>query len=164
MKARYQIATDFLEQHFGPVRAEIIHQDAKSRLIYTRTIHTGQILECAWVRFNPEVVLLYREVHEQIAAGELMGKAFRQAAIGFIRSELAGFQQSLSPKLQRIFNTQSSSATCKYVSIQVGERLQEYARNLELYSPAVPWPADHHGTHEQIQAAQGLISELGTFL
>lgn len=162
MVSRTSVATDFLEQHFGPVHAHILRQDESVRIITVETEKTNRVLECAVVRFLPQVATKYPEIHARIVGGELMGKTFRAAGISFVRNELACVVRPLDGTSSRLFAGATGLVTLKYVDICVGSDQEVYAHNLELYSPLVPWPAGQFGYEQHASAIDALYALLSS--
>jgi len=133
------LSSDILEAQFGPTEIAVLHQDETSRIICTKVIDGGQILEISRVTFDPAGIKAYAEIHRQVVAGMSMGKAFRQAGVDFRRQVHRTSQSELPPALRRWFGS-TKKATTVEVSITVGPQALPYARILEVYSPAVRWP------------------------
>lgn len=132
------ISSDVLEQQFGATDIEVWHQDTKVRIICTKVVATGQILEVSRVSFVPDGVLAFAKVHNDIVAGQSMGKAFRAHNISFVRRTISAYKRVLPAGFGKVFDG-NRPANVVLVSIFAGNNIH-YADILETYSPAVVWP------------------------
>lgn len=133
------LSSDILEQQFGPTKVVILKQNTDIRIINTVVINTGQVLELSIVKFDKSGAKIYKLVHEQIVAGESIGKAFKSAGIEFIRQTKYQTSCVMPVELQKQFLAEGE-ATCIEVSIIVGPQKTQYCDIFEVYSPAVKWP------------------------
>ncbi len=136
------LSSDILEQQFGPTCIEILRQDDQTRVICTKVLATGQVLEISQVSFIKAGVDEFSDVHRIITAGESMGKAFESRNIGFTRRTKSIIQEVPSPQLRQAFNS-DQPATIVVVTILVGPDQTPYANIIETYSPAVRWPVEN---------------------
>jgi hypothetical protein len=134
------LSSDILEAQFGPTEVVVLHQNGSERIICTKVLAGGQVLELSRVLFEGAGVEKFPEVHRAVVAGQSMGKAFRAAGIEFVRETKGAYQQLLPASLKRWFDS-SEAATVVDVSILVGADQIPYAQILEVYSPAVYWPS-----------------------
>ena len=135
-----ELSSEILERQFGPTEVEVLHQDERTRLICTRVIATGQILEVSSVSFIEAGALVFPEVHQAVLAGESMGKAFLEAGVEFARDVQATQRQKLPVEMIRQFEAEGP-VTIVEVTILVGPDQTPYAEIIETYSPAVDWPS-----------------------
>lgn len=135
-----ELSSEILERQFGPTEVEVLHQDERTRLICTRVIATGQILEVSSVSFIEAGALVFPEVHQAVLAGESMGKAFLEAGVEFARDVQATQRQNLPVEMIRQFEAEGP-VTIVEVTILVGPDQTPYAEIIETYSPAVDWPS-----------------------
>lgn len=132
------ISSDILESQFGPTNIEVIKQDNNSRLIYTKVIATGQILEVSKVQFKTPVLSQFFVIHQEIMTGKSIGKSFRKHNVDFIRQQKSVHKKFI-PAYDAFFGD-NRPATVVEVSIFVGPEKVHYADILEIYSPDVQWP------------------------
>lgn len=121
------LSSDILEEQFGPTEIEIVSQDDSKRVIRTKVIGSGQVLEESVVQFLPEGVAQFPQTHQTVMDGLSMGKAFRKDNIDFVRRV-------------REVSRQPGKETVVSVLIMVGPNKTPYAEILETYSPEVNWP------------------------
>ncbi len=136
------LSSDILEGQFGPTEVKILLQDGLERIICTRT-PDGRILELSRVSFKLPGTEEFADVHSQVLSGASMGKAFRDNDIPFKRMTRAVYKCAAG-RLPAVFRERfgvDGPATVVDVSILVGPRETAYADILEVYSPAVSWPA-----------------------
>jgi hypothetical protein len=133
------LSSEILEEQFGPTGVEVLYQDSKVRVICTRVLSSGQVLELSWVSFNRKGVKAFADVHEIVGAGESMGKAFKAAGVAFVRKTQSVSQSTLPAIFGELFES-TAPATVVQVAIMVGDNKLPYASILETYSPAVKWP------------------------
>lgn len=133
------LSSDILEQQFGETTVEILHQDSKSRIICTKVISTGQVLELSRVVFDPKGAAQFSKIHQTVKTGKSMGKAFKDAGVDFVRQTQSVSIQKLPPNFGKQFGS-NKPATVVEVAIFVGTDKVPYARILETYSPFVGWP------------------------
>lgn len=156
-----RLATDLLEQKFGSLRIEVVKQTAQERIVCILAKSDDRPLEWTLVKFNAETIEQYKEIHKAVTGGAFMGKTFRRAGVAFKRQELASFQYLISAKFKKLFNIKAGKLSVKYVSIRIGAQQHEYARNLEVYSPQVPWPHQtRQSTKDHRNTALKLLKEL----
>jgi len=137
-----RLSSDTLEAQFGPVTIAILSQTDQHRIIATRMVATGQVLEYTEVSFDPAGIAAYPQVHQQIRAGTMMGKAFRAAGVDFVRETRSTDRQAtLTPEQAKLFGvTATSLGTQVKLDVFVGPHHTHYAHLIELYSPVVTWP------------------------
>ncbi len=136
------LSSDILERQFGPAEIKVLLQDGAARVICTESAG-GQVLELSRVFFKQPVAEGLADVHREILSGTSMGKAFRQRGIVFKR-RTRGVYLCGPGRLPAAFRArfgERGPATVVDVSIVAGPRLAPYADILEVYSPAVSWPA-----------------------
>jgi hypothetical protein len=137
-----QLSSDILEHQFGPTLVEVIFQNDKNRLIFTRTVERNLILEISLVSFIEQGVKKYPIIHQSLTTNKSsMGKTFRQAGVKFIRQTNALTKQKLDSNFRNLFDS-DKLATVLDVDIIVGEAGTPYANILEVYSPLVVWPVE----------------------
>jgi hypothetical protein len=134
------LSSNVLEQQFGPTEVEILYQDAAVRVIYTKVVSSGQILELSRVEFMQQGITAFPEVHRAIVTGQSMGKAFRAQEIAFVRESQYVCKYVLPDEFNDRFDNAGPS-TVIAVDIFVGVQKTPYAHILETYSPAVIWPS-----------------------
>ena len=134
-----QLSSDVLEKQFGPTTIVILHQDSAVRAIQTVAEKTGQVLECSLVRFLPEGIAAFPEVHQAVRSGQSMGKAFRAANIEFHRETEFACRAAVPPALRRRFESQDDAMVVS-VRILVGSQKIPYAQITETYTPLAVWP------------------------
>lgn len=134
------LSSDILEQQFGPSEIVVLYQRNLERIICTKVVSSGQVLELSHVQFIQTGVDTYPDVHQAIIAGQSMGKAFRERGIECTREVKYTYRQKLPTSFNKWFGT-SDPATVMDVSIFVGPDHTAYARILETYSSAVSWPS-----------------------
>jgi len=154
------LSSDILEAQFGPTEVAVLHQDNLERIICTKVLASGQVLELSRVVFGGAGAEKFPDIHRAIVAGESMGKAFRAAGIEFVRETKGAYKQTLPANLQQWFGS-SEAATVVDVSILVGADQVPYAQILEVYSPAVRWP---HSIGQPTTEQRLVISRLDKFL
>ena len=133
------LSSDILEEQFGPTQVDVLLQDDQTRIIRTRVVATGQILEASRVTFDSKGVKAYPKIHKTVVAGQSMGKAFRDTGIAFVRkTESVASQKVPAVFAEQFKNTQP--ATVVAVTILVGPKKTQYAQILEVYAPEVKWP------------------------
>jgi hypothetical protein len=133
------LSSNVLEQQFGPTEVEILLQNDRNRIICTRAVYGGQVLEISYVNFVRSGVAGFPAVHQTIVAGESMGKAFRKAGIRFHRIVQAAHKYAVPESFKQWFDN-AGAATVVDVTILVGPDRTTYAKILEIYSPLVKWP------------------------
>jgi hypothetical protein len=144
------LSSDILEGQFGPTEVKVLLQDSRERVICTRTAD-GRILELSRVSFKLRGMEEFADVHRQVRSGTSMGKAFRDNGISFRRVTHAAYKLAAG-RLPAVFSQRfgiGGPATVVDVSILVGPRDTAYADILEVYSPAVSWPAAARGPDRQ---------------
>jgi hypothetical protein len=132
------LSSDILEKQFGPTEITVLYQDASTRIICTRTVADGHVLELSRVVFMPGA-RDFPETHRAVLDGLSMGKAFRADGIEFRRHVNASYRRSLPAAFKKWFG-RGSPATVVAVSILVGPAKTHYADIMETYSPDVRWP------------------------
>ena len=153
------LSSDILENQFGPTELEVLYQDAATRVICTKTVGSGQVLELSLVSFVPAGVERFADVHQAILAGESIGKAFRAAGVQLNRDFEGGYKYALPASFEQRFASREP-ATVVDVAILVGEHNTPYARILETYSPEVEWKLrEIEPTPDQLARIQ-LLDEL----
>jgi hypothetical protein len=158
----HRLSSDVLEQQFGPTSVEILHQDARTRVICTKVISSGQILELSRVEFIQSGADMFPDVHAAVVAGQSMGKAFRAHGIAFIRQAEAVYRHILPDGFNRRFGSKGE-ATIVVVDVFAGDSRTPYAHILETYSPVVAWPAPGTvATHEQLAPTRSFAALLNT--
>jgi len=155
-----KLSSDILEQQFGPTELIILYQNGLTRIICTKVLSSGQVLELSLVKFIQSGIDKFPDVHQAIVAGQSMGKAFRAQGIDFRRQVNSVRRSSLPENLSRRFGS-NDLATVVAVSIRVGPDRSPYAHILEVYSPAVAWPYLNNGPNdEQLKAIQSFSQSL----
>lgn len=135
------LSSDILEAQFGPTTLEVLWQDKKTRFITTKSTASGQLLELSWVTFSEAGIAAFPDIHAYVTAGASMGKAFSEKGLVFERQTRGTYHSAhLHPTLTQYFN-KPGLATIVDVSVKVGTQKIPYADILEIYSPAVVWPA-----------------------
>jgi hypothetical protein len=132
------LSSDILERQFGPTSIDIIYQDNKSRVICTKVIDSGQILELSYVEFIKSGVDKFPDIHREVLSGRSMGKAFKAHDTDFIRSTQSSYRYALPGSFNKHFGG-SRPAWVIDVLILVGSNRIPYARILETYRPEVAW-------------------------
>jgi hypothetical protein len=136
------LSSDILEHQFGPTELEVLQQDKSQRIIATKAVGSGQILELSQIRFCPEGVGVFTAIHQKILAGSSMGKTFREQGMAFERQVHAVYrceQQDVPAIFSKRFGTSEGRLTVIDVSILAGPHRTPYADILEIYSPEVAW-------------------------
>src|SRR4051794_23590073 len=127
------LSSDVLEAQFnGQTRVEVLHQDEKERIICTKLVETGQVLEVSHVKFISDGIDQFPSVHQTIMEGQSMGKAFRTAGVPFAREMYAGYKYDLPDNFGRLFENDKPAAVIG-VRILVGTPRVPYADILETY-------------------------------
>jgi hypothetical protein len=148
------LSSDILEDQCGPTELVILHQTPLTRIICTKVIASGQILELSRVVFMEPGIKAFPHIHKTIGAGQSMGKAFREQGIEFIRNVNYVYHADMPVNFSERFMN-SSPATVVSVSIFVGRDRVHYADILETYSPTVSWPdPSAKPSNEQLRALQ----------
>ena len=140
-----KLSSDILEAQFGPTSVKILLQNEGLRIIQTVT-ENGRVLETSLVRFLPEGVRAFPEVHAAIRAGQSMGKAFKEHGIKFVRSEL--------------FACKYRGVTVVGVTALVGPLKLPYAQITETYISDVVWPKYFGQLTEQAIKDVAYLAEL----
>jgi hypothetical protein len=152
------LSSDVLEAQFGPTELQVISQDDTRRFIATRATKTGQILELSRVIFRADAAA-FGAVHKDIMNGASMGKAFRAHGLPF-RREVHSTYAADVPALRQRFAT-DGQATVIVLTVVGGEDAAPYADILEIYSPAVAWPAARQQPDQDtVQRLAAFTSEL----
>jgi hypothetical protein len=133
------LSSDILEQQFGPTTVEVLRQDEHARLICTKVIATGQVLEISSTTFIKAGANEFPAVHQAVLDGQSMGKAFRAAGVDFVRQTKTTYKRIPAPEFADWFAS-NKPATVVEVTILVGPHKTPYATILETYSAAVHWP------------------------
>ena len=134
------LVSDILEAQFGPVAVRVLAQTDTKRIVAIYVKATNQVVQYAEVDFDPAGVGLYPLIHRKIRGGAIMGKSFRAAGVPYRRGELSRTAYRLPQHLKKLFGTDQSTGTRIEVVFEVGPGYQAYARNIEIFSPAVIWP------------------------
>ncbi|HEY5152460.1 MAG TPA: hypothetical protein VII55_00640 [Candidatus Saccharimonadales bacterium] len=132
------LSSDILEKQFGPTEITVLYQDASTRIICTRTVADGRVLELSRAVFMPGT-RDFEKTHRAVLDGLSMGKAFRADGIELRRHVTASYQRSLPAAFEKRFG-RGGQATVVAVSILVGPSETHYADIIETYSPDVSWP------------------------
>lgn len=158
-----QLSSDILERQFGPTEIEVLFQDNATRIICTKTIADSQALELSKVEFVQAGVDAYPDIHEEIANGKSMGKAFRGQNVEFTRDIKAAWPQQLPQEFSQTFK-QDGEATIVQVTILVGSNNIPYAKILEIYSPVVLWPdkTQNANTQDGVNEFAKTLAQLST--
>jgi anthranilate synthase/aminodeoxychorismate synthase-like glutamine amidotransferase len=121
------LSSEILERQFGPTELEVVSQSDTQRVIRTKLKSSGQVLEESKVRFLAEGRKAFPAIHQEIAGGQSMGKAFKEAGVDFIRETI---------------KTAKNDAGETEVNVRalVGPARLAYADILETYAPEVVWP------------------------
>jgi len=152
------LSSDILEEQFGPTKVEVLYQDAVTRIICTRALASGQVLELSYVAFVKSGAEKFPGAHRSVIAGESMGKAFRTAGIKFTRQQQTACRYNLPENFERWFE-RPGAATVVAVSILVGPGKTAYAEILETYSPEVQWAPQAGKPNMKQLAALTLLDE-----
>jgi hypothetical protein len=136
------LSSDILEQQFGPTEITVLYQTGSLRVICSRVVSSGQVLELSLVNFVEAGVNEFSATHKSVLDGKSMGKAFRADGIKFMRREQAAYHYALPSNFTNWFS-QDGEATMVAALIMVGPDQTAYAKILEVYSPAVKWPRLH---------------------
>ncbi len=162
-----ELSSDILERQFGPTEIAILRQDAALRIICTKAVADGRVLELSYVRFKQASAFRFEEAHQAVLSGTSMGKAFRAGGLAFVREERSVYRQAARalPKVFRDRFQAQGTAVIVDVMIRVGNDATPYAEILEVYSPAVSWPqAGRHidpDTMKRLRDFQRLLVEPG---
>ena len=148
-----RLASDVLEQTFGPTALSVMHQDEHIRVICTKAQADGKVLEIAGTTFNEAATHQFADVHIAIVSGQPIGKAFRQSGIQFVRKVRLLRTQNVPDSLRSYFG--SDTATVMLVDIHVGPEETLYAQSLEVYTPDVYWNTQSPDATEEALAAAG---------
>jgi hypothetical protein len=136
------LSSTVLERQFGPTELEILKQDEGGRIVCTKVVETGQILELSQVVFQPEGIAAFPEIHREVLAGTSMGKAFAEDGMPFHRDIHASYRYD-HRILPAVFAKRFDSGeppTVTDLSVTVGPDATPYASILEVFSPRVnPW-------------------------
>src|SRR5512146_2540512 len=154
------LSSDLLERQFGPTEVDILFQDEGTRIIATKAVGDGRILEVSWVVFATDAAANFPEPYSDMQAGESMGKAFRAHDIKFERTIRSSYTADLPPAFQRWFNGTRESTVID-LSILAGPHKKLFADVLETYRPGVIWP---YLTGEPTFDQQRRIGLLANFL
>lgn len=151
---QYILSSDVLEAQFGTTAVEVLYQDMQTRVICTKVVSSGQILELSRVEFVPAGVAAFVAIHRSIVAGQSMGKAFQAHGIAFVRETRSVCRCTLPDGFNHRFGS-TAQACVMVVAIFVGDHKTPYAHILETYSPEVTWPdADSEPTKAQNAVVQ----------
>ncbi len=146
------LSSDILERQFGPTELEILRQDDKTRITFTKAADSGRILEISQVTFHEEGIAAFPEIHREVVEGKSMGKAFAGHNIAFerqVRGACLYDQRVLPSGFTKRFGS-SEPATVIDVSIAVGPGGAPYADILEVYSPGVSWNLNTGDVSEEL--------------
>lgn len=161
------LSSDILEEQFGPTYVEVLLQEDAERVIRTKTAD-GRTLELSRVSFRRAGDEEFKTVQKAVEAGASMGKAFRERGLAFVRMtrSVHGCETGRLPAgLRRHFGDggdRGGTFTVVEVSVLVGPRRTHYADILEVYAPAVAWPAAAPAATEKTRAAIGSFAALLT--
>ncbi len=133
------LSSDTLEQQFGPTELKVLYQSNNARIICTKTVPGGKILELSFVNFIETGITKFQVVHEEILGGKSIGKAFHDHGIEF-RRETKAIHRDIFPPISASQPADGEHSTVVSVLILVGADKTPYAEILETYSPAVRWP------------------------
>jgi hypothetical protein len=153
------ISSDVLEAQFGPTEVDVLFQNQSERIIQTRVLATGQILELSWVSFNQDGIGEFPEAHARIAGGESMGKVYRSLGIDFRRNTTSVTKINVPKNLEQRFGT-SGLATVIQVEILVGPKKTQYCTILETYIPELIWPEEATATKPSLDALEDFSQRL----
>lgn len=146
-----QTSSDILESQFGKTDIEIIHQDSNQRVICTKAIQSGKILEYSIVQFIKDGIDAFPRIHQEVLSGQSMGKAFTSVGIEFTRNTHDMYKFKLPGNIQKKFGSMLSSNVVD-VTIELGPSKIPYARILETYSPDVVFAdSNKKPTEEQLK-------------
>lgn len=135
------LSSDILEQQFGQTFIEVLRQDNLTRIIRTKVVATGQVLEISQVTFIEAAAHTWSDIHRAVIAGQSMGKAFRSRNVEFTRHTKSISHQVPSADICHLFGS-DRPATMVIVAILVGAAQILYAEIIETYSPVVCWPIE----------------------
>jgi hypothetical protein len=153
------LATDFLEQQFGPCTIDVLYQRELERLAAIKTIG-GEILEIAWTTFDQEGVEQFSNAHKIILAGGSIGKTFKALGIDFTRDVELADRRMLPDCFAPYFDT-SKLATAVLIDAYIGPSKIFYAKILEVYSHRVKWPVFEHGKNKATLKAANRLTSFG---
>ena len=153
------LSSDILEQQFGPTELVIVSQNKKHRTIQTIATQSRAVLELSIVTFDTMNITLFPEIHEQILQGSSMGKAFRDAAIEFVRDVHFVTRNVIPAKIQTMFSSQDA-ATIIDVDILVGPNKSHYCHITEIYNPIVAWAMSDDPQSPNVEQALRQISKM----
>jgi len=153
------LSSDILEQQFGPTELVIVSQNKKHRTIQTIATQSRAVLELSIVTFDTMNITLFPEIHEQILQGSSMGKAFRDAAIEFVRDVHFVTRSVIPANIQTIFTNQNA-ATIIDVDILIGPDKIHYCHITEIYNPIVVWPISSKPRSLNVEQALRQISKM----
>jgi len=135
------LSSDFLERQFGPTEIEVMFHDETGleRIIATKAVGDGRILEISRVVFEPGAAEHFPEVFSAMGDGESMGKAFGLRGFRFTRNVKAAFTYDLPSVFSRWFGDVHNATVIDLVA-SAGPNDTPVARILETYRPEVRWP------------------------
>lgn len=133
------LSSGTLEDQFGSTELEVMFQDDTTRIICTKAVGDGRVLEISRVVFAPDAAANFPEPYQAMLAGESMGKAFTSRGIKFQREINNGLTCDLPPAFRRWFGG-THEATVIDLSVLVGPNKTLFAEILETYRPGVEWP------------------------
>jgi hypothetical protein len=133
------LSSEVLESQFGPTRIGVLYQDDTDRVIKTVAYAREKILELSWVKFDPDGKDVFPDIHDAVAEGASMGKAFCDAGQTFTR-EVRAIGNIMLPDTYRQRFGNSLPATVAETDIFIGSEQTFYCHILETFSPDVSWP------------------------
>lgn len=146
------LSSDVLEAQFGPTTIDVLYQSDTERIIQTRVISTGKILELSWVKFDLSNIHKFAQAHKEVMAGESIGKVFRSRGIEFERIQAAAAKLLLPKYFNAQFQTKQPSTVVK-VRVYVTSEKVHYCDILETYNPLIKWPEDTLGLSNNMKSS-----------
>lgn len=156
------LSSDILERQFGPTEVDVMLQDETTRIICTKAVGDGRVLEVSWVVFASDAAANFPKPYQDMLAGESMGKAFRAHGVKLQRNIRDSYTYDLPATFHRWFGD-TNDATVVDLSILAGPNHTPFAEVLETYRPGTIWPYfTGDPTTEQIRRINLLGDFLGT--
>lgn len=131
------LSSDILERQFGPTELDVMFHGELTRIIATRTVGDGRVLEISRVVFDPEAAAAFPDAYQDMLAGESMGKAFRARGYEFERNIKSAFTCDLPEAFARWFGDNHNATV---VELATTADSRPVATILETYRPEVSWP------------------------
>lgn len=159
-----RLASQFLEEQFGSVYADVLFADEHLRVTCTRVVQSNAPLAYSVVHIQQEIANRYPQIGLSLEKGMMLGKAIAASGLPFERQEIALGRYNVTPLLGVLFSCSVETlAMVKKAILRIGEDNSEYASVYEFYAPIVVQKLHEHDI-ALAKEAQRVLGECAPFV